>query len=221
MTSTIVSMRDAAEARRVNVRARADRPQQRRNQEQPGGRARLYAGLHDVQLREADDGKHLDFEGIASATEQPYEMYDFWGPYTEIVSAGAFAVTLNRSDLDTTLVLGHDQLRRIARTTNGSLVLEETGDGLHVRAPELDPDDQDVAYIAPKLRAGLVNEMSFAFRITAGSWSPDYMEYRINEVDIHRGDVSIVGYGANPHTTAALRTAAAGMSRAAADLLIF
>jgi hypothetical protein len=29
------------------------------------------------------------------------------------------------------------------------------------------------------------------------------MEYHINEVDIHRGDVAIVGYGANPHTAGA------------------
>jgi hypothetical protein len=37
-------------------------------------------------------------------------------------------------------------------------------------------------------------------------WSPDYTEYRIDAFDIHRGDVSIVGYGANPATTAELRT---------------
>jgi hypothetical protein len=32
--------------------------------------------------------------------------------------------------------------------------------------------------------------MSFAFRIKEGRWSPDYSEYRINEYDIDRGDVS-------------------------------
>jgi phage head maturation protease len=64
-----------------------------------------------------------------------------------------------------------------------------------------------VAYIAPKIRAGLIDEMSFMFRIVRGQWSPDYMEYRIDEVDIDRGDVSIVGYGANPATSAELRSA--------------
>src|SRR5438105_2874995 len=82
----------------------------------------------------------------------------------------------------------------------GSLQLsEETIDdteGLLVRAPSLDPEDVDVAYIAPKLRAGLVDEMSFRFRIDAGSWSPDWTEYHIEQYDIHRGDVAIVGYGA-------------------------
>ena len=102
-------------------------------------------------------------------------------------------------------MLAHDQLRRIARTTNGTLVLDEDGRGLHVLAPDLDPDDADVAYIAPKLRKGLIDEMSFAFRIVRGVWSPDYTEYRIHTYDIHRGDVAIVGFGANPYTSGGLR----------------
>lgn len=62
-----------------------------------------------------------------------------------------------------------------------------------------------MAFIAPKLRSGLIDEMSFAFRIVEGVWSPDYTEYRINSYDIHRGDVAIVGFGANPHTSGGLR----------------
>jgi hypothetical protein len=45
--------------------------------------------------------------------------------------------------------------------------------------------------------------MSFKFRITRGEWSPDWDEFHIKEYDIHRGDVAIVGYGANPHTQGA------------------
>jgi len=122
-----------------------------------------------------------------------------FGPYSEIVSAGAFADSLARADLDVPLVLGHDQLRRIARTTTGTLALSESDEGLDVRA-DLDAEDVDVAYIVPKLRAGLIDEMSFAFRITSGQWSPDYSEFRINGAEIHRGDVAIVGFGANPAT---------------------
>jgi HK97 family phage prohead protease len=128
-----------------------------------------------------------------------------FGPYTEIVTNGAGADSLARADLDVPLVLGHDQLRRMARTTTGTLFLTESAEGLDVRAPALDPADVDVAYITPKLRAGLIDEMSFAFRIESGQWSPDYTEYRINRYDIHRGDVAIVGYGANPYTGASMR----------------
>lgn len=214
MTMTFGS---AAAERAQHVRQRADRPSQRRCAEQPGSRAAALAPLSGVSLREAAGGSLLEFAGVASATERAYEMYDMWGPYMEVVSAGAFDATLSRADLDVPLVLGHDQLRRIARTSLGTLDLEVTDEGLAVAA-RLDPADVDVAYIAPKLRSGLVDEMSFAFRIEAGTWSPDYTEYRIDRVDLHRGDVAIVGYGANPYTDASLRTKAAPSSRARALL---
>ncbi|HEY9374832.1 MAG TPA: hypothetical protein VIU94_41325, partial [Streptomyces sp.] len=50
--------------------------------------------------------------------------------------------------------------RAAARTTTGTLFLTEDATGLSVHAPALDPADHDVAYIAPKLRAGLIDEMS-------------------------------------------------------------
>lgn len=208
---------DAAIQRRQQVQQRTHRPQQRRSAEAPDSRATVRATLARLDLRAADDSESLTFDGIAAVTEIGYVMHDFFGPYTEIVTAGAFEATLARSDLDVPLVLGHDQLRRIARTTAGTLQLEETDEGLHPVA-QLDAADLDVQYIAPKIRAGLIDEMSFAFRIDSGQWSPDYTEYRINSVDIHRGDVAIVGYGANPHTTANLRAerASRGMSYAAA-----
>ena len=193
----------AAFARRAGVTNLADRPRQRRCSAETGAPA-LATVRARMELREPAESGRLSFEGYASVTETGYEMWDWYGPYTEIVSAGAFTDTLNRVDLDVPLVLQHQQLRRIARTTNGSLILAEDETGLLVRAPELDPADHDVAYIAPKLRAGLIDEMSFAFRIDSGRWSPDYSEFRIERVDIHRGDVAIVGYGASPTTSAEL-----------------
>jgi HK97 family phage prohead protease len=180
----------------------------------------VRAALSGVQVREASDGGTLEFIGHASVYEQAYEMYDMFGPYTEVVTEGAGADSLARADLDVPLVLGHDQLRRMARTTTGTLILSEDGTGLSVRAPALDPNDYDVAYIAPKLRAGLIDEMSFAFRIESGQWSPDYTEYRINRYDIHRGDVAIVGYGANPYTGASMRQPAAAPTNSRARALL-
>lgn len=208
---TIAQLRAAAEQRAQAVRQRADRPSQRRDAD---GRTSVRAHLSTVDLRAAgDDSPLLRFEGHASVTERGYEMYDWAGPYTEVVSAGAFDDTLNRTDLDVPLVLGHDQMRRIARTMNGTLRLSMDDQGLLVEA-DLDPQDADVAYIAPKLRSGLIDEMSFAFRITSGVWSPDYSEYRIDQVDIHRGDVAVVGYGANPHTDGGVRAAAGSRAKA-------
>jgi hypothetical protein len=195
----------AAAERARHVRQRCDRPSQRRCAEHPGARAAaLVPAQIEVRAAEGAEGT-LEFHGYASAYERAYEMWDYWGPYTEVVSAGAGAESLARADLDVPLVLQHDQLRRIARTTNGTLDLSEDETGLSVRALALDMNDADVAYIVPKLRAGLIDEMSFAFRIEAGQWSPDYTEYRIARYDIHRGDVAIVGFGANPYTEAHAR----------------
>ncbi|MFI6270727.1 HK97 family phage prohead protease [Micromonospora zamorensis] len=215
----ITTIRDAAAGRAQHVRQRVDRPSQRRGAERPGSRAAARAVLSGVHLRKAEDqgADVLEFTGHASVTERAYEMWDLYGPYNEVVSAGAFDATLDRAGLDVPLVLGHDQLRRIARTTNGTLDLSVDDDGLAVVA-RLDPTDVDVAYIAPKLRAGLIDEMSFAFRIESGVWSPDYTEYRIDRVDLHRGDVAIVGYGANPNTDAGMRSAQPTSSRARALL---
>lgn len=197
-----ITMRAAAAERGARVAAPADRPSQRRCSEDLGSGARVSTQIRNLQLRASVDGGPVTFDGYASVTGTGYDMWDWAGPYTESVDPGAFAVTLARAGLDVPLVLQHMDLRRIARTTNGTLTLTEDETGLNVLA-ELDPADEDVAYIVPKLRSGLVDEMSFKFRIVSGLWSPDWTEYHINEVDIHRGDVAIVGYGANPATVGA------------------
>jgi hypothetical protein len=212
------SLREAALARSQATRAAADRPSQRRSAETSSATARTPGLSGRVELREASDGGALRFEGYASVTDHGYQMWDMFGPYTEVVAPGAFANSLSLPELDVPLVLAHDSLRRIARTTNGTLELREDDHGLWVGA-DLDPTDADVAYIAPKLRAGLIDEMSFRFFIVRGQWSPDWTEYHIEEADIHRGDVAIVGYGANPATAGSgLRSAdLASLVRDASD----
>ena len=43
--------------------------------------------------------------------------------------------------------------------------------------------------------------MSFAFWVTRQTWSPDYDQRDIHEVDIDQGDTAIVTHPANPGTT--------------------
>ena len=209
----MITREQAAEARSKSVRQPDDRPRERRAGELSGRGVTPALGGR-IQLREApDEGAGLTFEGYASVVGTGYDMFDAFGPYTEVVRAGAFTETLAQEDLDVPLVLGHDPMRRLARTTNGTLALDQDKTGLHVLAADLDPDNPEVAYITPMLRSGLIDEMSFAFRITAGEWSPDWSQYDITAVDIQRGDVSIVGYGANPNTIAALREAVGKLKR--------
>lgn len=197
----------AAQLRAAAGRQFADRPSQRRSAPDLDARPNVRVRAAMELRAPVDGGDRLDFHGVASATEFAYAMWDWAGEYSEVLDAAAFDVTLARADLDVPLVLAHDSLRRIARTTTGTLLLSMSDEGLVVDAPELDPEDADVAYIAPKLRSHLVDEMSFAFRIISGIWSPDWSQFRITEVDLHRGDVAIVGYGANPATSGGLRSA--------------
>jgi HK97 family phage prohead protease len=219
----MITRAEAALLRAERIKAPADRPSQRRCRPDEGsglGLARggvcslrdaaTAAGAVSLSASDAalagDPNGPLVFEGMASVTGQGYEMYDWAGPYTELVHVGAFAETLAQPDLDVPLVLDHDSSRRLARTGNETspLLLTEVtaGDmtGLRVLAPSLQRDNPWVAQIEPLLRSGLIDEMSFRFVITSGRWSDDWMEYHIHAVDIHRGDVAIVGYGANPHT---------------------
>lgn len=221
-------------ARAAELRGRSDsqyadrgfdaRPTERRCSEDPGSfRGLVTPAAPTIRATGTGASAGAEFWGLAARTNYGYEMYDAFGPYTETVDAGAFGPSLARADLDVPLVLQHVDLRRVARTTIpagqlGHLSLTEGTDGLECLA-QLDPCDPDVAYIMPKIRSGLVNEMSFKFRIVRGQWSPDWSEYHIQEADIMRGDVAICGYGANPGTVAEIRedSLEARISRASED----
>ena len=162
----------------------------------------------DVEVRETSDGS-LRFTGYASITERAYEVGDF----EETIARGAFKRTLSESP-DVVLLLNHDGLP-LARTKSGTLTLSEDARGLRVDA-DLNPNDPDVQRVRPKLERGDVDEMSFAFRATDQEWNEDYSQRLIRGVTIHKGDVSIVTYGANDASTGGL----VGLMRAAESALM-
>lgn len=144
-------------------------------------------------------------EGYASVTESPFEMWDWLGPYSEVVRTGAFAKTLAENP-QVQLLLNHGGLA-MAYTKAGTLRLSEDTTGLHMEA-DVSTKRSDVGDMLAALDEGSVDEMSFAFRVTRQQWSPDYDQRDILEVDLHRGDVSVVNFGANPATSVgALRAA--------------
>ncbi len=137
-------------------------------------------------------------EGYASVTESPFEMWDWLGPYSEVVRTGAFGKTLAENP-QVQLLLNHGGLA-MAYTKAGSLRLSEDSTGLHMEA-DVSTKRSDVGDMLAALEDGSVDEMSFAFRVTRQQWSPDYDQRDILEVDLHRGDVSVVNFGANPATS--------------------
>ena len=161
--------------------------------------------LDGAEIRSVADGtggEALTFTGYACVTNRSYEMNDLAGPYPETVRAGAFKDTLGKSP-DVPFLLNHDGLT-LARTKSGTLKLAEDSTGLHAEA-RLDPSNSVVRDIKSAMERGDVDEMSFAFRILDpdSGWNEDYTERSIGSVDINKGDVSVVNYGANPHTAGA------------------
>jgi hypothetical protein len=146
------------------------------------------------------DSDSVVLEGHASTFNQPYDM----GWYMEQVAPGAFTKTLSESP-DVRFLVNHDGLPLARTGASNTLDLSQDDSGLYVRAT-LDASDPDVQQIMPKMRSGILNEMSFAFSPIKDSWSPDYSARTLNEVSLAGGDVSVVTYPANPNATAAIRS---------------
>lgn len=208
---------EAARARRQGGVRLHNRPRQRRAFEADDWRGLALGGVPTVQWKALLSEQRADAEpddapptphviGLASRTETPYTMYDFFGPYTEIVSADAFDKTLSASPL-VEFTLNHNRGGGLpmAHTRNDTLTLTVSEDGFEYDA-EVDDSRTDVADMLKAMQRGDLAESSFKFMIVRGSWSPDYEEYRIAEVDLDRGDVSAVNFGANPYTSSGVRS---------------
>lgn len=177
---------------------------------------RLYA-VEGIELRAVgDDSPVRNFFGHAAVTGKGYEMYG--GPekggWTEFVDPGAFKRTLGRKP-DVAFLVNHTGMT-LARTKAGTLTLAEDSVGLKVDA-DLDTRVSLVNDLVLLMEAGNLDEMSFAFRVAKQQWLdvdgeevPWWdlagIERHITEVNIDKGDVSVVNYGANPFTDAALRS---------------
>lgn len=164
----------------------------------------VFGNLTVKEARDDEGPGKLVFNGYASTYNQPYTVYDFFGEYQETMLGGAFAGSVAR-EADVVFLVNHTGLP-LARTTAGNLRLHSDDIGLRVEA-ELNPEDPDVKAIVPKIRRGDITEMSLAFRVQDQTWNDDHTQRNIVAADLHRGDVSVVTYGANPNTTASLRAA--------------
>jgi len=214
MTEPSIQMRDAAE-RRAEAASSSNGDMASRLQV-PGGAARMvdtsWLKRGDqpmpprLRAKKVDkDGKQFYLvEGYYTVYERGYEMWDFFGPYMEVVSAGAGDET-TAANPDVVFLVNHRGLAMARTHVAGTLELwsDEIGGGDRAW---LNPARSDVKDLVLNIEDGVTTEQSFAFMITSGRWSPDYMEYRIDKYDIDRGDTSAVNYGANPYTSIAARS---------------
>lgn len=221
----------AAEARAAGARDATARPSQRRQFAGVDAEPEFLTALRVMgwtvtatprvargfELRADAGSGGTVVAGLASVTETPYEMWDMFGPYTEVVALDAFDATLAADPLvEFTVNHGAGGGKPMAHTRTGSLVLEAIkeadGDdgetGLHYEAT-VNPARHDVSDTIIAMQDGDLAEASFKFRIVRGLWSPDWTQYRIEEVDLERGDVSAVNFGANPFASSGVLTHAA------------
>lgn len=155
------------------------------------------------------NGKSMyNLVGIASVTDTPYEMYDEFGPYDEIIDHAAFDDTL-AADPDVAFLVNHRGMT-MARTraregSERTLSLRMVDEGLESSA-WLNPERQDVKDLIVAIDDGNIDQMSFAFMLVEGWWSDDFTTFKITKTDLDRGDTSAVNYGANPYTSIAARS---------------
>lgn len=168
-----------------------------------GSPERRSVAADDFEVRQ--DGDSLTLTGYASVFEAPYDVYG--GPdrggWTEIVDRRAFDKTLGEKP-DVHLLVNHEGMP-LARTKSGTLDLTTDSRGLQVEA-RLDRSDPDVQRLETKMRRRDMDEMSFAFRTIRHDFNEETSERRMLELNLNRGDVSVVNFGANPATTTQLRS---------------
>lgn len=162
--------------------------------------------------KDAGSSGGLTFKGYASTTEQAYPVFGGTFPgWMETMASGSFKKTL-RENADVAFLINHDGLT-LARTKSGTMDLKEDKTGLAVTA-SLDPRQNVVNDLFVASERGDIDEMSFAFQVVRDEWldddgnksdSFDGTKRRILEVNLNKGDVSAVNYGANDTTSGGFR----------------
>jgi HK97 family phage prohead protease len=156
-----------------------------------------WRGMTDYEVHKAGD--EFTVRGYASLFDSPYPVAG--GPdaggWTEVVDRRAFDVTLGANP-DVHFLINHEGVT-LARTKSGTLSLSTDRKGLLAEA-RIDRRDPMGQSLEVKMERGDLDEMSFAFRTVRQEWNDDYTDRRLLEVNIDKGDVSVVNNGANDKT---------------------
>jgi HK97 family phage prohead protease len=176
----------------------------------PGGEMRRRGFPSELRGKYTkQDGRSVyEVEGYATIYNRGYEMWDMAGPYMEVVDQHSLDRSLAQTPDVAFLVnhLGVAMARSRSRNGNPTLVLRSDTTGMHIQS-WLNAERQDVKDLASAIDDGIVDEMSFAFRIEDHVWDDDYTQLTLKQLNINRGDVSAVNFGANPFTSIAARAA--------------
>ena len=130
---------------------------------------------------------------------------DIGGYFRERIVRGAFADAIGRDDIHA--LYNHDYQHVLGRAKAGTLQLAEDDHGLKVEIAL--PDTQTARDLAENIRAGNIDQMSFAFTMSGGRQSWDEsgeIPLRTIEKVGELWEVSVVPRGAYPTTEIGLRS---------------
>ena len=111
----------------------------------------------------------------------PYGQAAQIGGFSETINRGAFGRTL-RDGADVMLLRDHDPTQLLARTSNGSLALQDGADGLHFRAElaQFTTADDTLSMV----RAGLLAGMSIGFYVRAERWDNGQTQRTLDDIEL-------------------------------------
>lgn len=160
--------------------------------------------LASVKLEKRDDATEAPatLVGYAAVFDQDT---DIAGYFRERIAKGAFSDAIGRDDIHA--LYNHDYQHVLGRAKAGTLKLSEDDHGLKV---EITPPDTQLARdLLENIKAGNIDQMSFAFTMSGGSqeWDetgdmPLRTIHKVGEL----WEVSIVPRGAYPTTEIGLRS---------------
>lgn len=169
--------------------------------------------LTSIEFRGDDADAGFTFEGVASVVDKPYTVRDIMGEFTETIAPGAFDKTLSEvakrvakpGASDVALFINHRSYDVPMASTRGGTLRLFADPNLRVEA-DLDPQRSDVIIARSAIQRQELGEMSIGFRVPQkrDEWNADYTERIIHEVALD--EVSIVRRGANPYTSASVRS---------------
>jgi HK97 family phage prohead protease len=164
-----------------------------------------WRGIDDYEVRKSSDGHEFIVRGYASLFNSIYAVGGGpgLGGFNERVDRNAFDKTLS-SKPDVHFLINHEG-RSLARTKSGTLQLRTDNTGLHSEA-RIDRRTRDGQDLEISLERGDLDEMSFAFRTVRHEWTENDELRTLLEVNIDKGDVSVVNNGANPNTRIRIAT---------------
>lgn len=154
-----------------------------------------HRAIDDYEVR--SEGNEFVVLGYASLFESEYQVNG--GPdvggWNERVHRNAFDKTLSSSP-DVHFLINHAG-KSLARTKSGTLKLSADKKGLLSEA-RIDRRTQDGRDLEISMERGDLDEMSFGFRTVRHDWPGELRT--LLEVNLDKGDVSVVNNGANGAT---------------------